>query len=179
MKRLIILLCYIGFVQPLIAQEKKDFTVFHRLLVFNENQELMVVKIKNTDFWVTPGLYQNQSQWVKEGLDSLAATYGISITPIVLKGLFMLKSAKDQSLSLRNVFTTNKMGESVKKPDNIDEIRWLSVVEATKLISFPHINRMIVQITEHPEGVWGGSLLRYKEGPFFRTKVLEDFYRLY
>ncbi len=63
-------------------------------------------------------------------------------------------------------------------PENIEEIRWLPLAEAMRLITFPHINILLKQIVDNPEVVWGGTILRYKEGKEFKAKILNGFYPL-
>ena len=81
----------------------------------------MVVKIENTAFWVTPGLYQNKENTIKNGLDNIAATYGIKTELPELKGVFLLKIDLNgvKSMSLRNVYTVKIKEGELKKPNGI------------------------------------------------------------
>lgn len=141
---------------------------------------MMVVKIENRDFWVTPGLYQTDKQTMKRGLDSIASTYGIQLKDLKLKGSFLLirdlNGAK--STSLRNVFSAKVKNIQLKAPEGIENIKWLSPQDDIKKITFPHINAMIRQITKNPDQVWGGTLLQYKENDQWKTTLLEAFYEL-
>ena len=162
------------------AQTENEVSIFHRLLIFNQNKELLVLKIENTNFWVTPGLYQNEEQTLKKGLDSVASTFGLVIKDLELKGTFLLKRDINgkKSSSLRNVFIAKTENAVVLKPKGIQEVQWLSTSEAMDKINFPHINAMIRQITNYPTKIWGGTLLQFKENNEWKTKILEDFYEL-
>lgn len=179
MNRLITIILLVAF-HSVHAQVEKDIPIFHRLLVFNAQNELLVVKIENTDLWVTPGLYLTKEQTIKEGLDSIASTYGLVLKEHKLKGTFILKRQVngENSTSLRNVFTARIKSGSTKKPEGIEEVKWLSGSEALEIISFPHINAMIKQIVSHPDEIWGGTLLQYKENDTWNTKIVEQFYTL-
>ena len=59
MKKIIVVILIFLF-HSVNAQVEKDKAIFHRLLILNSQNELMVVNIENTDFWVTPGLYQTK-----------------------------------------------------------------------------------------------------------------------
>jgi hypothetical protein len=174
-----LLLIVLLFSQSLFAQESPKITTFSRLLIFNEKSELMVVKIKNSNQWVTPGWYQDDSKVIKDGLSGLADSYGIVIDAPVLCGVFTLKSDVDKSISTRLYFTAKMSSGVLKKPDIIDEIRWLPINEASKIITFPHISMMTRQVVEKPNVVWGGSLLQYKEDGLFKAKLIENFYPLF
>lgn len=180
MKKVIFLLLSIFIVQSTYAQADKDVSIFHRLLIFNPDNEVLVVKISNTDFWVTPGLYQTKEQTLKQGLDSISATYGITTKAPELKGVFILKRDLNgkTSSSMRNIFYTKVAQEEPKLPDGIEEVKWLPLEEALKQITFPHITAMVEQVVSHPENVWGGTLLQFKEGNAYKARVLEDFYPL-
>jgi hypothetical protein len=162
------------------AQVENDITIFHRLLIFNSQNELMVVKIEHTNFWVTPGIYQTKDQTIKKGLDSIAATYGLDIKELKLKGTFILKRELNgkRSTSLRNMYATKITDGVEKKPNGIEEIQWLTTAKAMEKITFPHINLMIKQIITKPDEVWGGTLLQFKKNENWKTKILEEFYTL-
>ncbi len=84
----IFLLVITFLILPLFAQENGEVPEFHRLLIFNSENQLMVVKIKNTNFWVTPGLYSKDKKLTNENLYKLATEYGLKVTKPSLKGIF-------------------------------------------------------------------------------------------
>ena len=179
MKKIIVVIFIILFYSA-NAQTENDIPIFHRLLILNSQNELMVVKIENVDFWVTPGLYQTKEHTIKEGIDSIASTYGIKINELKLKGTFILKRDLNgkHSTSLRNIYIVKVKDGVVQKPSGIEEINWLPVNKAMKKINFPHINAIIEQIMTKPDELWGGTLLQFKENEKWKTKVLEEFYTL-
>ncbi|MET1255914.1 hypothetical protein [Aliikangiella maris] len=175
-----LLILIIGiFLFPLPSQSAEKISTFHRLLIFNSKSELMVVKIKDTDFWITPSWYQDNTQLINEGMQHLAAEYGLTISQPVLREIFTVKNQHDNSLSLRHFFSVNSDGKLVKKPEIIEEVRWLAVKDAVKLITFPYINILINQVVDHPDIVWGGSILRFKEGDEHKIKIIESLYPLF
>lgn len=174
------ILSFLFIAQYSNGQADKDITIFHRLLIYNSNDELMVVKIENADFWVTPGMYQNKQQSIRRGLDSIALTYGITIDSLELKGLFVLKRAinSETSTSLRNVYVAKAKEISPKMPEGIGRIEWLSHKQAMEKITFPHITSMIDQIKQFPNKIWSATLLQYREEDIWKSKIIEDFYEL-
>ena len=75
MKNILILL-FLVTCQSSFAQKHGKVSTFHRLIINNSENEIMMVKIKNKDVWVTPGFYQDSVQFIKEGLHEIASTYG-------------------------------------------------------------------------------------------------------
>lgn len=179
MNKMILILIF-SFFQLISAQSENDISTFHRLLILNSNNELMVVKIQDANFWVTPGFYQNSNQTIKQGLDSIASTYGLKTESPQLKGIFLLQREVNgmESTSVRNIYIMKVKERQLKKPTGISEIKWLSPTKAIEIISFPHINAMIEQIVKYPNQVWGGTLLQYKQNDTWKAKVIEAFYPL-
>ena len=177
LKKLLLLLLAL-FSQPVFAQEESKPSTFHRLLVFNEKNELMVVKVKNSTRWVTPGWYQDNRLTIKEGLDELAGSYGLKISTPSLRGVFTLRTDQNNEISTRLVYSTRVDSGEAKAPEIIDEIKWLSTNAAMELITFPHINAQIEQLTKFPETLWGGAQLMYQEDGVYRSRTTEAFYPL-
>ena len=161
------------------GQVEKEISVFNRLLILNSKNELLVVKIENADMWVTPGFYQTK-QTIRQGLDSIASTYGLKIEMPELKGIFLLKRDinGELSTSTRNIYTAKTKDRELKKPKGIEDAKWLPVNKAVEQITFPHINAMIEQIMNNPKKVWGGYLSQFKDNGQWKTKIVQDFYVL-
>ena len=152
-KSLTLFIVFISF--SLSAFDDKNISEFHRLLIFNDKNQLMVVKIKNTNFWVTPGLYSENPSLTNTHLYNLAKEYGLAVSQPNLQGVFLLKNQQTNALSNRSFFKVNVIEGKTKKPVNIDEIKWLPVNEAIQVITFPHINVLLKQIMNFPNKVWG------------------------
>lgn len=177
MRNLLLLLIAL-FSQPVFAQETAKPSTFHRLLVFNEQNELMVVKVKNSNRWVTPGWYQDNRLTIKDGLNELAGSYGIKISAPLLRGVFTLRTDQNNEVSTRLVYSAKIESGKIKAPEIIEEIRWLNTSKAMELITFPHISAQLEQITKFPSTVWGGSQLMYQENGSYKSKTTEMFYPL-
>ncbi len=160
------------------AQENNENTEFHRLLISNEKNELLVVKIKNTDFWVTPGLYAVHNDSINNKLHQLAEDYGLTLTALTLRGQFQLKNKKTQVVLNRHFYRAHVNQYMPKIPDNIDSIRWLPFVEAMKLMTFPHIKLLTKQVIDYPDLLWAGTVLRYKKDHEYKAEIVEPFYQL-
>lgn len=178
MRILLLLLLTLSWPTSLFAQEAPKISTFHRLLIVNESNEVMAVKIKNSERWVTPGWYQDDHSSIKTGLETLAGTYGLSITTPVLRGVFTLKGPKENELSTRLIYVVKIKGGQLKSPDAIGEIRWLNLQQVGEIITFPHISTQIRQIMSYPDDVWGGTQIMTHENGIFGVKFVEDFYSI-
>ncbi len=180
MKKLILFLLLI-WSASLFAQESNNVSVFHRLLIYNQKQELLIAKFKDTDIWVTPGFYQDSLQFIKEGLQDVASTYGITVSTPELQGMFSMRSETSTKtvLSVRNIYSCNYVNGQLKVPSFLGEVKWIPMETALQTLTYPHINLFIKQTFDYPNTVWGGSIVRYQASGKWKTKVMEAFYPLF
>ncbi|ACV26455.1 hypothetical protein [Kangiella koreensis] len=179
MIRLFALLTVLLCAPILNAQEEPTPSTFHRLLIFNDSNEILVVKIKDRDLWVTPGWYLNQDSTIREGLTNLADSYALKIHELQLRGVFILRMGLDQKTSTRLIHSAVAFNEDYKLPDGIDQVKWLPVNQVLEVINLPHIQYQIKQIVAHPETVWGGTQKMHWEDGVNKFEVLEEFYPLF
>ena len=177
MKKLLLIL-FIAFTTISVKAQESKVTTFHRMLILNKENKLMVVKIKNKDFWVTPGLYQNSKQTIKQGIDSIASTYGIKVYNMKLRGVYCLKNPTQNYFSTRNVFVMEADANEIILPDIIGEILWLDINEAVKKINIPHINDFIKDIYKHPNSLRSGTVERFEKNGKLASKISETFYNI-
>lgn len=179
MRRFILLLALLS-IATTYAQKTPPPATFHRLLIYNEQSEVMVVKLKDSDLWVTPGIYQDGTKNVKQAIGSLAGTYGIKINGPELNGMFTLvrRNGNQAQLSIRNVFSVKKMEGEVKLPNSVTEIKWLPMADAIEQISFPHVKIMLKVVSENPGVVSAGTLSQYRKDGVWKSDILEKFYPL-
>jgi hypothetical protein len=184
MKKIIILLC-ITFSGICFAQGTHDTSVFHRLIIYNADNEIMLVKIKDTDVWVTPGFYQDSIQFIKEGLHDIASTYGMKISNPELKGTFSMRReiGETKEMLIRNIYSSNYLSGEIHFPENqsfeIGEIKWLPIKETLSLIPFESVRMFIKQTHEYPNFVWGGSINALRKDNTWEYKIMEEFYPLF
>lgn len=167
-------------VQPTSAQDiSNQPNTFHRLLIFNEHGELLVVKIQGRDLWVTPGWYQDNQLTIQQGLEALTKSYGLTTGTPKLRGLFTLQMGDDQNISTRLIYSVVSLGGDILCPEGIDEVRWLEVSDALEVLTLPHIKYQLEQIVTYPTTVWGGSQHMFLENGVNKMNVLEPFYALF
>lgn len=175
-KKLLVLL--IAFISINAKAQESKITTFHRMLIFNKENKLLVVKIKNKDFWVTPGLYQNSKQTIKQGIESIASTYGIKVSNIELRGIYGLITPLQNYYSTRNIFVMKTNATDVLLPKVVDEILWLDVNEAVKQINISHINDFIRDVYLFPNDIRSGAVERLERNGKLVSEISEKFYSL-
>ena len=132
-KQLIKLILFILISQmnlSIFAQQQGGLPIFHRLFIFNEKNEVLLVKINNTDYWVSPGIYQDETDYVQGSIETLAEAYGLTISSPVLRGMFMLRYADNTKLSIRNVFSASTKDGVSERPEFVSEVKWTKLDEA-------------------------------------------------
>ena len=77
------------------------------------------------------------------------------------------------------MYTCNYISGELKTSAFLGEVKWLSIDEAMKTLTFSHINSFIKQTYDYPNTVWGGTILRRQEGDKWTTEIIEEFYPLF
>ena len=184
MNKIVIFLLLIAS-QSSFAQGKSKVSIFHRLVVYNAKNEIMLVKIKGADVWVTPGFYQDTIQFSKQGLHDVAATYGMKISDPELQGVFSMRreTGGKKEMLIRNIYRCKYLEGEVHFPENqpfsISEIKWLPMNEALKTLSHISVRTLLTQTHHNPTIVSGGSIVVYREGKEWKVKIAEEFYPLF
>lgn len=155
-----------------VANAQDNISNFHRLILQNDQGDVLVVKIKDRDFWVTPGWYQTRDKSIEQGLRDLALTHGVTIKDIQLKGVFTLRDKEQKVLSLRHFYTAKVASGSVTLPDNIENAEWLPKDRAIATMTFPHIRLLMSPVMSQSQGVLSGDVMRYQENGQFKAKLL-------
>lgn len=156
-----------------IAQQEK---AFYRLNIVNEQGELLLVKIKEPEVWVTTGLYEEPDKFNVAQFHKMAATYGLEISDITFHGDFQLSSAKDKPFQTRYFYQAIASNDVQIAPDFIAETRWVAPAEAFELITFPHISYLTKQTLDHPQQVWSAKIQRYTQAGEHKLQVIEGFH---
>lgn len=174
--KIIIALIFVLLASNQAFSQETKLTNFHRLLVMNENNELLMVKVKGNGLWMTPGVYQTGDLIISKGLENVAADYGLKIDRPALRGMFVLRTDFDNSTNVRNFFVANSSNDITKMPVYVSESRWMKPAEAYKVMGIPHISEMIKQVLANPTKVSGGTLRQFKKGNKHHVEQVEDFY---
>jgi hypothetical protein len=164
--------------KPATVKLADNYTI-QRLIVYNDKKEILMEK--NWSGWQTPALRSNQNQSLKEGIDSMAKTIGISIDPIKLSGIFTYKYEglpDHKEVSYRTHYSAKyKSGELIQTKDK--EYKWIPIKEAIDKIGMEALKSETNQIVTNPKTIWGGSfLLTYKDGKLQTLNLVEPFYPL-
>lgn len=161
--------------------KKTDNYTIQRLIIFNNEKEILLEKGKNG--WMTPALRSNENLSLKEGLDSLAKAIGVSIKIIKLSGVYTYKFKglpDHKEVSYRTHYTARYISGNLTQPRQPDrEYKWFNIKEALENISNEALKAETSQIIKYPETLWGGSFLyTYTNDTLESLKMTEDFYSL-
>lgn len=183
MKKILILFLLV-LSEGSFAQDN-NLSIFHRLVIYNSANEVMVVNIKGSEIWVTPGFYQDSVQFTKKGLHDIASTYGMTISSPELKGTFSMRRERGdrREMLIRNIYSCQYLSGDIHFPENqsftIGEIRWLPMDEALLLIPFEPIRLFMKHTHDHPNTLWGGAINGIRENNEWKYEITEEFYPLF
>lgn len=177
----ILLLLFLFASQLSFGQSHNNVSIFHRLIIYNADQEVLLVRFKDTNIWVTPGFYQDSVQVIKEGLHDIAASYGLTVSDPELGGVFSMSREKGErrEMLVRNIYRCKEIGGELITPDFLGEAKWYPVEEALQTITYESINLFLKQIDDYPNVVWGGAVSVIMDGPERIYKITDEFYPLF
>lgn len=156
-------------------QAKEAPSEFYRLIAQNAASQILVVKIKGTDLWVTPGLYGEKDTFSLEAFDQLAAQYGLTISTPQLRGTFKLQNKEGEHLSNRHFYVASVKSGTIALPENIELAEWLDIEQAYNVINIPHINILMKHVFDYPDEIWTASVMRHRDEKGFHAAVTEPF----
>ena len=180
MNKLVYLLCAIAtFATNSSSAAEESMKTLSRLLIYNEQNQILAIKV-NEGFWVTPAVHNKNKLMMKEALNELAQSYGLSISTPELKGMFFVKYQfpKNNGLYNRLFFRVNKTGGKVTLPKGIAEYRWVNEEDAIDMMSFKHISAPLKKIADTPEKIWAASFRFYLENGVRKSEQTESFYSI-
>lgn len=142
------------------AQSPGGHAVFERLLLQNDAGETLVVQVGDPAVWVTPGYYRGATRTVREGLDSVARSYGLAASAPELHGSFTLLRDGPHGIapSLRNVYLADVTAGTAHAPTGVTAVAWWPTDRLLSDLSFPHIAEMARLVIGSPDTLWGGTL---------------------
>ncbi len=153
-----------------------NFTVY-RLIILNDKNEMLMSSEESV--WAAPFLLFNQRQFLQEGLNDLAKSYGIKTTVPKLHGYFSYKYEYHPYATLRSYFVAHYISGEIKVPENMGDAQWMPIPEAIEKNSVTSIKQITEQIIKFPNTVWGGSFLVSRTDGSHPTKIVEPFYPLF
>lgn len=178
---LLIILLFSGTNVFAQAAEVDSYTI-QRLIIYNQNGEILLEKHKNG--WMTPALRHSSRTTIKDGLESLASEFGLTISPPKLAGNFMFISEYKPSSSFRQHYTAKLVDGELELPNGKLDAGWFSPHKAIKLMSLPDaklvgaVGEMTEQVLNYPHVIWGGTFTLWKENDVTIYKASEHFYSI-
>jgi len=159
-----------------------DSYTIQRLIIINPEGEVLLEK--NAFGWMTPALRHNSKKSIKDGLDNLAAEFGLTISSPKIAGIFMSISGYKEVSHFRQHYRADYQSGTLKIPENKMNAQWFPVKKAITMMSLPStkaplsIRDMTQQVLNYPKVIWGGTFLVNKRDGKFIYNVVEGFYPL-
>ncbi len=161
--------------------KKIDNYTVQYLIILNDKGEILLQK--NPAGWHTLALRSNESRSIKEAMDSLAHSIGLTIHSLKLAGLYTYKFEglpDHKESSFRMHFTAKvKNGQLIQPAEPDRTYQWIPIKEAIEKLTFESLRLETSQILQYPRKIWGGTfLIIWKDDKFIGSKVIEEPYPL-
>lgn len=133
------------FPQNIYAQFSSSF---FKLCVYNENDELLLVKWEGE--WEVVGNRFNQDMTISEFLEFMSLTMGIETDKWELRAIFT-NHLPTPHPTIMHYYTARYVSGEITPPDDCTEIAWFSKEEALEVIPYPIMKEILKAIHEYPK----------------------------
>ncbi|WP_435255361.1 hypothetical protein [Tenacibaculum sp. A30] len=155
---------------------------FFKLVVTKLNTDKNeVLLVKWNDKWEVPGLKYNSKSSIKEFIAKMANDMGIRMYKEErLRGIFTIHYENRPKPTLMNYYSLDFVEGDITPPPSCSQIKWFSIDEALKLISYQDMVEILKQLYEDKNSVFGGAIKKYKEAKSKEKKIefTEPLYKL-
>jgi hypothetical protein len=158
-----------------VLGQKSDNYSFVKLYVTNEKNQVLLVKWEGE--WEIAGSRYNDPVSVRQFANKIAEDMGVKVEDVKLCGLFTQKWQGNNNATIMHYYKAKYKGGTLKIPSDCTDIKWFSFDEAMKVIPYPIMTSMMMQINKNPEKVIGAAFERYRDkNNVSQHRVIEDFY---
>ena len=161
------------FLYSLQSFAQQDNYSFIKLIVLNNNDEVMLVKWNGA--WEIPGTRYNQPITISKQIDTLAAEHGIFVQNKKLNGLFTFEYENRPILTIMHYYTAFYEKGNFTIPKSCEDIGWFTIEKALSIIPYQEMKLIISKIIKNKNNLWGGGIKKWNDG---NIEFLEEFYEL-
>ena len=156
------------------TEKPLDNYTIKRLLVCNDNDELLVVKYNGR--WNVPALRYNQRESINQALYNLAKDMGIVITAPKVGGIFSFTYGFNDRAALRMFYVTTYKSGTIKTKLKWDAIKWIHKDDFMRMKDEDVYSLMAAKVVEDTSTLWGGAFFLFRENEKLKYSITEDFY---
>lgn len=178
MNRFIIILL-LTFCGHFANAQRKENRNFFKLFVLNDKQEVLLIKFQGE--WEIPGASYNLNVPISAFLDTIAMQHGISIKNKKFSAQITFHHETRENPTIMLYYLARYSSGNLVVPTWGEEVKWMDLNEAYKLIPYPEMVKIMKQIDLKGNTVWGGAVkITYDKTTQKRMgyEVIEDFYKL-
>jgi hypothetical protein len=147
---------------------------FFKLLVFNQNQEVLLIKFDGE--WEIPGSRYKTNTTIPLKLDQMAADHGITIQNHDLKALVTFHHQNRDYPTMMFYYQADFVSGDLVTPSWGQDVKWFTLKKAYELIPYQEMNHIIQSIVKSNDVLEGALEIEYDKSTGKRTgqfKVLE------
>ena len=146
-RSLIIALIVLLFVNSSCSQQPENYSFF-KLYIKNDKNQILLVKWDNE--WEIPGRKYKRSSSIKEFTNSMAKSYGISVSNLKLNALVTFHYSTKSNPTLMHYYSADYSSGKIKTPFGSSNIKWFSIEEAYTIIPYSEMKEIIKHIEKEP-----------------------------
>lgn len=170
-------LCLLFKIAFSFAQDINPNKSFFKLIITNDKEEVLLVKWENS--WEFQGRTYKGEQDLKSFINAMAASVGIKVERIRLRGLLTFHFNGYPIPTLMHYYEAKYVSGTPKAPSSCTDAKWFSVAKALQSIPYEDMNDILKHLKQS-EGVFGAAFKIYPATKNSKRKheFIKPFYKL-
>jgi len=169
------LLFFLLFTPFVLFSQNKGNSHFFKLLVFNQNQEILLIKFDGS--WEIPGSRYSDNSTIPVFLDSMGDDHGIKINKSKLSALVTFHHEIRKYPTMMFYYSAQYVSGDLSTPSWGQDVKWFSIKKAYELIPYQEMNYIIKSIISENSLLTGALIIEYDKASSKRTgsfRIIDD-----
>lgn len=163
------------FIPLVLFSQKKGNSHFFKLMVFNENQEILLINFDGS--WEIPGARYTDNSTIPVFVDSMSKDHGIETKNTQLAALVTFHHEIRDYPTMMFYYRTQYLSGDLSTPSWGLDVKWFSVEDAYELIPYQEMNYIIKSIISENSFLTGALSIEYNKKTSERTgkfQIIDD-----
>lgn len=162
---------------PLFCQNKGN-SHFFKLMVFNENQEILLINFDGS--WEIPGARYSDNSTIPNFINSMSKDHGIEIKNSELAALVTFHHEIRDFPTMMFYYRAQYLSGNLSTPPWGQDVKWFLIEDAYKVIPYQEMNYIMKSIISENSFLTGAFIIEYDKNTSQRTgtfKVIDELRR--
>jgi hypothetical protein len=158
-----------------LFSQNKGNSHFFKLMVFNENQEILLINFDGS--WEIPGARYSDNLTIPNFINDMSKDHGIKIENSELAALVTFHHEIRDYPTMMFYYNAQYLSGNLSTPSWGQDVKWFSIEDAYNAIPYQEMNYIIKSIISENSFLTGAFIIEYDKNTLERTgafQVIDD-----